>query len=168
MKKTTGGQDIKFHSMEKAPLHIPDGKGGSFKTELTVFRSEEETQKYLWWHGDDPRGEPHNHPWDFSSKILHGGYTEDRWELNSSSELIKRTRIYRADGSLDGNENIVPKDTYHIVRDVLKGTVTHLTCGPAREDNEWGYIDIENSEYTRAESDKDFFSELCELNPHLK
>lgn len=67
------------------PLHIPDGKGEAFKTELVLERSEERTVKIQWWYADDPRKDPHNHPWSFQSEILSGGYTEDRWTFDKET-----------------------------------------------------------------------------------
>ena len=159
---TTGGQPLINKPFEAPPIHIPDDNGGAFKTELAVMRSPEKTVKYLWWHGDDPRKTPHNHPWAFSSEILSGGYTEDRYTL-IDGEVVKETLSHVA-----GDVNTVPANVFHVVYDVLEGTTTKLTCGEASEGNSWGYLDIESGKYTEAEKDPEFFAKLQAINPHMR
>jgi len=159
---TTGGLPLLHNNLTSPPIHIPDEKGGAFKTELTLFRTPEATEKILWWHGDDPRTEPHNHPWDFVSEILFGGYTEDRYWVEDGT-LRTETITYRV-----GDKNTILKKHFHVVRDVLPGTFTNLKCGKATPGNEWGYLDLNTLEYTKAKKDPDFFALLQELNPHLR
>lgn len=132
---TTGGFALQNDHLESPPSHIPDGKGGAYKTELVLYRSPERTEKIIWWYKNDPRPEPHNHPWRFESTILSGGYTEDRWWIDESKELQKRTTIYRSD---EININVVETDVFHVVRDVQPKTTTKLLCGQASEGNSWG------------------------------
>ena len=144
------------------PLHVPDGKGGAFKTELTTVRTPERTEKYVWWHAGDPRTTPHNHPWPFVSEILAGGYTEDRYQV-VEGQIVKATCVYRA-----GDHNDCPADVYHVVRDVLPNTVTHLVCGQQSEGAVWGYLDIETGQIEPAPRDPNFLAELHAINPHLR
>ena len=162
MKTTTGGQALDNMAFEAPPIHIPDDNGGAFKTELAVLRSPEKTIKYLWWHGDDPRSTPHNHPWDFQSEILSGGYTEDRYWVTDRG-VQKTTLIHRK-----GDINTVPTNVFHVVYDVVKGTSTKLVCGKASENNSWGYLNIKDGSYTEAEKDPDFFAKLQAINPHMR
>lgn len=168
MKTTLGGLPIEGKYLQLTPTHIPDGKGGAYKTELPLIRSKEKTEKIIWWHEDDPRSEPHNHPWRFESNILSGGYTEHRWWQESDPEGYglswkSDTRTYRK-----GDINIVESDVYHVIVDVLPETVTHLVCGEASEGNTWGYLDLDTLEHVPATKDPDFFNQLVEINPHLK
>lgn len=149
--------------LETPPYHVPDGRGGAYKTELALFRSPERTEKILWWHADDPRSEPHNHPWRFESTILSGGYSEHRWWLDENGELQTETCTYRA-----GDINVVERHIFHVVFDVQPKTVTQLLCGPATEGNRWGYLDLATKTYTDAESDPQFLADLRALNPHLR
>jgi len=159
---TLGGLPIAAANLQFPPVHIPDGKGGAYKTELALFRSPERTEKIIWWHSSDPRAEPHNHPWPFVSTILYGGYTEDRW-WKENGVWRESSRQYRA-----GEKNDVASDVFHNVREVLPGTVTHLVCGAASEGNLWGYISTDTKEYVDAERDPAFVDALRAINPYLK
>lgn len=161
-KLTTGGFALTNDMLESPPSHIPNDNGGAYKTELALLRSPERTEKIIWWHEDDPREIPHNHPWDFESTILCGGYTEHRWWLEDG-KVVKDTTIYR-----QGDVNIVPKNVYHVVVDVLPNTTTKLICGKANEGNSWGYLDLETLEHREAEKDPKFFDKLCAINPHMR
>lgn len=172
-KRTSGGQQLRHGYYESPPIHIPDGKGGSYKTELVLFRSEEATEKLLWWYADDPRQQPHNHPWYFESTILEGGYTEDRYRIDDGSAdpshgpiALHSTVTYGV-----GDVNVVPVDVYHNVRDVMPGTRTHMRCGPAIEGNSWYYLDTATLELTpweEASSDVPFIDQLRSINPHMR
>lgn len=164
MKKTATtktGQSLTSMAFEEPPIHVPDEKGGAYKTELAVLKSPEKTIKYIWWHGGDPRSTPHNHPWEFTSTILSGGYTEDRYKV-VGGKVEKETITHVA-----GGENHVPSDVFHVVYDVLKGTSTRLVCGQASEGNSWGYLDVNTGDYTEAEKDPAFFEKLKAINPHM-
>lgn len=163
---TTGGQPLLAANLSTPPIHIPNGKGGAYKTELALERTPERTLKILWWHEGDPRPEPHNHPWDFESSILHGGYTETRYWLEDGAVKTEQ-RTYRA-----GDVNRVPRSVFHVVTDVLPGTVTRLTCGPATPNNEWEYLDIMTGEVASARSakyaDSNYLTQMREINPHMR
>ena len=168
MNTTLGGLPAFSENLQAPPTHIPDGKGGAYKTELALFRSAERTEKIIWWYADDPRPEPHNHPWRFESTILSGGYTEDRWWLEWDETAYGRlwmhdTRTYRA-----GDVNIVEANVFHVVRDVQPHTVTRLLCGQASPGNVWGYLDLESKAYSDAERDPNFLQWMREINPHLR
>lgn len=162
MKLTLGGFPVSSEYLQSVPVHIPDDKGGSYRTELVLYRSADYTEKILWWHSDDPRKEPHNHPWWFESSILSGGYTESRYWLENG-ELKFEEKTYRA-----GDVNIVPANVYHVVYDVQPQTVTHLRCGVAREDNAWGYLNLETLEHIAAKKEVNFWNSMVAINPHLK
>lgn len=159
---TTSGLALSHKTMSAPPVHIPDGKGGAFKTELTVARSPEYTEKYLWWYADDPRPEYHNHPWPFESTILSGGYTEHRVWIEDG-RLRRETRNYR-----EGDVNQVNAGVYHVVVNVLPGTATHLICGKASEGNAWGYLDLETLEHNPAKKEEGFMEKMQAINPHLR
>lgn len=160
---TSGGFALQHAMLTVPPVHIPDGHGGAYKTELVIERSPERTIKILWWYADDPRPEPHCHPWDFTSEILHGGYTEDRYRI-VDGEIEHDVETHGA-----GSFNHVPRFVFHNVRDVLPGTVTRLTCGPAVPGNEWCYLDLETGEtIPSAMLNVGFVDWSRDLNPHLR
>jgi len=174
---TTGGQPLQSAQLESPPIHIPDGKGGAYKTELAIERTPDKTVKILWWHSDDPRPEPHNHPWPFKSEILSGGYSETRYWVEETAEethfphagrVVKtETKTYRA-----GDINDMPANVFHVVHDVQPKTVTRLTCGKAAPNNEWGYLDTQTGVYISARdpkfADNEFLDKLRAINPHMR
>ena len=115
MSKTIGtGNPLAHADFAVPPLHIPDGEGGAYKTELVLERSTFRVVKLQWWHAPDPRREPHNHPWlsidkdgveyQFKSEILAGGYTETRHYLDGTTT----THTYR-----QGDVNVCLGGTFH-------------------------------------------------------
>lgn len=57
---------------------------------------------------DGPDSEPHDHAqWGFWSTILKGGYTEERFSLDGSSEMIRREQGHRF--------YVAPDDIHRIV-----------------------------------------------------
>jgi hypothetical protein len=158
--KTLGGLDAINGLLLAPPVHIPDEKGGAYKTELSLIRTMDRAEKIIWWHGSDPRTEPHNHPWPFESSILSGGYTEHRW-WKENGVWKTDTVIYRA-----GNINKVDSNVFHVVVNVQPETVTHVVCGK-NNDNKWGYLDL-NLEYIPAKPEAKFREALLSLNPHLR
>jgi hypothetical protein len=166
LNETLGGLIILPGMWMNPPTHIPVGDGSkkSYKTELRVSGSPERTEKFIWWHDDDPRGKPHNHPWEsFESTILSGGYTDHRWTLHNGGSITYEYLILVKD-----QVNTVPNNVFHLVTDVLPGTVTHLICGKSAPDNEWGYLDLNNSSYEKAVKTEEYFNQMVEINPHLK
>ena len=168
MTDTTLGTDNPLAHADLAvpPLHIPDGKGGCYKTELVLERSEKCVVKIHWWHAPDPRRDPHNHPWEFfKSTILSGGYTETRYwqsvDADSFAIVKSVTLIYRV-----GDVNHLPRGVYHTVDSVQPGTVTRMETGPLVEGGDWGYLI--DGEYVPAEKDPEFFGRLCAINPHKR
>jgi hypothetical protein len=143
------------------PRQIPNSKGEPFKTELVVARSLNYTQKYNWWHLPDDDRLPHNHPWPFMSRILYGGYTEMRYWLEGG-EVKREERTYR-----QGDWNDMPTKMFHVVTEVLPGTVTQMDCYEANEGNRWGYLDPTTGVYAEAEKEPDFMERLWKLNPFL-
>tara|TARA_R110000822_G_scaffold59108_2_gene147680 strand:- start:372 stop:929 length:558 start_codon:yes stop_codon:yes gene_type:complete len=170
--KTIGtGNPLEHADFALPPLHIPDGKGGCYKTELVLERSKEKVVKIHWWHGPDPRRDPHNHPWPFKSTILSGGYTETRYHNIGDTDILSygvatNTRTYRA-----GDVNDMPASVFHTVGEVLPGTVTRMETGPIVEGGDWGYLI--KGKYVSAKDDvvyqnSNFFGELCAINPHKR
>ncbi len=46
------------------------------------------------------RDDPHDHPWDFVSYCVSGGYTEVRWTYNPDLSRFEQSVNYRNEGSL--------------------------------------------------------------------
>jgi hypothetical protein len=164
MQTTTGGAPLILNApmMTQCPKVIPDKNGKPLRTEVLVQRSPDLTIKYHYWHGSDPLDTPpHNHPWNFSSEILQGAYTEQIWWVENG-EVKTETRTYNA-----GNVNTNTTDTYHLIVSVEPGTVSKMTCGQASEGNSWGWLDIKTGEHMQATLDPDFLTKLKALNPWM-
>lgn len=138
---TSTGGSLRTKAFASAPIHVPnagdhDKPRHSFKSELTLLRDPNVgTKKLMWWYGADPRSDPHDHPFDFRSAILSGGYTEERWYIKDGI-WVREVVEYTA-----GNVNLVPANVYHNVIEVAPDTVTFLDCGRSRVGNKWGYLD---------------------------
>lgn len=161
--KTTAGLELSHAPFEKPPLHIPNAKGQPYKTELVEVRSPELTIKWNFWHFPDDDRAPHNHPWDFKSTIVHGGYTEKRYWLDEVDGLKTEEKEYKVGDVAD-----VPRGVYHRVIAVLPGTVTRMVCGPAAPGNDWGYLDLTTWQHVKAGPDPDFMTRLRANNQFLK
>ena len=161
---TSTGQAQNAELFNIVPIHAPNMKGGSYKTELTVVASKERTVKLTWWHAPDPRREPHTHPWPFVSTILSGGYTESVYALGENGVEFVETRTYKA-----GDQNHFPlfddagRRLAHTVDSVEPGTRTLMVCGESI--NQWGHF--VDGQYNTTPN-PDFFKNLCEINPHRR
>lgn len=163
MTTTSGGFPLSHEFLTMPPIHIPDLRGGAYKTELVISRSNEYTEKYIWWHADDPREDFHNHPWStFTSEILSGGYTQEAIWRDVNGVVKSQIDSFRA-----GDFNMVAREVYHRVYDVLPNTVTHLKCGETLDNGQWDYMNPDNGE-TFPIVDPTFRERLEALNPHLR
>lgn len=160
--KTTSGLDLVHATLAKPPLNIPNALGIAYKTELVVERSEQCTVKINWWHGPDDDRAPHNHPWTFISDIKSGGYTERRWTKDSKGLWVVTEHSYKA-----GDSNRMPDTVFHMVIHVEPNTTSIMLCGPAKPNNEWGYLDKDGN-YEKAQPDPNFISRLKAINPFMK
>ena len=160
------GNPLAHADLAVPPLHIPDGEGGCYKTELVLERSEERVVKIHWWHAADPRRDPHSHPWPFKSTILSGGYTETRYWFDEEADghISSSQRTYR-----EGDVNDLPLGMFHTVDSVMPGTVTRMECGPLVEGGDWGYL-IDDAYVSVKDADRDpnFLKHLRDLNPHKR
>jgi hypothetical protein len=168
---TSTGLPLGALGLSSPPLHIPNGGDGAnarhaYKSELILMRDLYlGTKKIMWWHDRDPRDTPHNHPWDFRSAILSGGYTEQRyWTERPGGEIKHDVREYKA-----GDFNLVPANVFHSVTKVLPGTVTYLDCGATRPGGDWGYLDLGSGKYIpfKEMTPGNFIDIFRQLNTHL-
>ncbi len=70
-----------------------------------------------WSGGERFAGSTHDHRYGFASKILSGGYTEQRWPGRLPGRAVRRDYTV-------GEVNVVDADTVHRVASVLPGTMT--------------------------------------------
>jgi hypothetical protein len=155
-----------FTSQESWTL-VPDPDGHAYKGELVLRREESGTRKINLWlapdlrEGDTPK--PHNHPWEFTSHILSGGYTEQRYTLRDGT-TITESRTHTA-----GSSNHVPPDVYHEVTEITEPgrTLTLMLCGAGRQGS-WSYLDPETGRTYANEPDPGFRDRLIALNPRMR
>ena len=80
----------------------------------------------------DSDRDPHDHPWDFRSLLLRGGYDEDVY-MRIPPKHVNVTN-YRRAPALGKRE----AETIHQITRVLPGTFTLLLTGPYRR--QWGFL----------------------------
>lgn len=127
---------------------IPGRDGAPYKAESRRDGEQPGTlERFTVWISDDPRDDPHTHPWPFVSRILTGGYTESRYRKGADGEWREvGVFTWRA-----GDVVEVPAGDAHVVFHVLPGTTTHmligkLTAGP----QDWGHL-VDSDDGTRLE-----------------
>lgn len=165
---TSLGASLTSSYFASTPIAVPVMVGENpttvFKRELVLERNpSKRTIKLMEWLSDDPREKPHDHPFEFDSKILEGGYEEEVFWLENG-EVKTEMRSYKK-----GDINRFRHGFFHNVRSVEKGTATLLLCGPSRPGNPWGYLDINTGNYVPHQQEgpanaKEFF---MAANPHL-
>ncbi|MFE3381669.1 hypothetical protein [Streptomyces anulatus] len=149
---------------------IPDGTGRLSKAELTLLDTREHTVKINLWYAPDIRDAngrpaPHSHPWPFTSQILTGGYSEDRYTLSSTGIQANLGCEHT-----QGQVNKVDRDLYHEVTALHAGpgaTITLMMCGRG-ERGSWGHFDPATGTVTPPERDPLFPQRLRTLNPHRR
>ncbi|MBY8868705.1 hypothetical protein [Streptomyces sennicomposti] len=147
---------------------VPDGSGQLSKAELTLTEDRDRTVKINVWYAPDIRGAdgapcPHSHPWPFESKILLGGYTEDRYILDGSQVRAETGREH-----VQGTANLVGRDLYHEVAELHTApgaTMTLMLCGRG-ERGAWGHLDPATGTVAPPQRDPLFPARLRALNPH--
>jgi len=148
-------------------LLIPDERCFGYKAELVLLRTTEATVKTNLWMGPDLRSgetpKPHNHPWEFTSHILRGGYAESRYE-NRGTRIVAGTVSHG-----EGGANEVPLSTFHEVTEIYESgaTLTLMVCGPGVK-GDWGYLDPYTGNFVPVPPDPDFKLRLTQLNPRLR
>lgn len=173
---TSSGGPLEHAQWGAPPQHLPDGKGGTFRSQLVIFRSLERTEKINWWHGLEPRRDPHSHPWSFESTILAGGYTEQRWEIDDKLDVGYIGEFtYKV-----GDVVRVPHGQFHLVTAVEPGTVTHMRCGPVKMGGRWHYMTGHNRNPNAPDGvfrqvtledpagDPNYIENLRAINPYLR
>lgn len=140
---------------------IPDESGACYKAELTLVNTIEQTIRINQWFLPDLRGgqapKPHNHPWAFTSHILAGGYSEDRYDAGAAVPVEH----------VAGGTNVVPRDLYHEVTEIHDRTLSLMVCGRGLRGT-WGYLDLDTGCHRPAEPDPHFSARFAALNPHLR
>ena len=187
---TSAGFPLHAGMFESPPIAIPNRAGDAYKIEQVVERSPERTVKLVWWFGPDDDRDPHSHPWAFDSEILAGGYTSVTYWLAAANPTIDagcgdygggpeyeaasgtrlpgapvvrcEERIVRA-----GDRVHYPLHEFHLVKDVLPGTRTRMTCGTARPGNQWDYLDPRTGRVYpyQEQPDATFVERMMALNP---
>lgn len=58
-------------------------------------------------------------------------------------------------------------EEFHLISDVLPGTVTRMTCGALKNGGEWRLMNPDTGETWAAQPDPAFRAALNAINPHL-
>lgn len=86
---------------------------------------------YIARPDEDP--DPHDHPWNFLSVRLKGGYTERIWHYRTPCEEGVEDRTNNAPGI-----GYRPAETVHQITSVKPNTFTLVITGPWKRD--WGFL----------------------------
>lgn len=148
-----------------------------------------QTVKLNIWRSPDLRKDgaplPHNHPWPFFSRVLRGGYAEDRYEVrrNRNKILVDPHTAWDVEGTdvtqnvahLAGETNDLPLTTFHEVTEIFEPgqTLSLMNCDLGRKEG-WGHLEDDgkgNLVYVPnklGELDTRFMPRMLELNPHRR
>ncbi|MFJ9420655.1 hypothetical protein [Streptomyces sp. NPDC101249] len=146
---------------------IPEKDGRLAKAELVLREDPDRTVKINLWFLPDLRDtlpRPHSHPWDFSARILSGGYAETRYTASDGQVSVENVE-HGASAT-----NLVGRQVFHEVTALHShpgGTVTLMTCGPGIRGS-WGYLNPDTGRRTPPASDPGFPARLKALNPHQR
>jgi hypothetical protein len=98
------------------------------------------------------RGDPHDHPWGFTTHILSGGYVEEIYTCEASGVWI-RTTIAR----LPGTAHHVPATRIHRIVDLLTPECwTMILPGPWERESRFWRFPVEGGALSRAWHETDF------------
>ena len=111
--------------------------GGLYLRKLYLLRTPWFQWTIHWIRKADPGRDLHDHPSDFASVILRGGYIEERptgWDLDDADRWIPRTErtYHKAPTILYRNA-----EALHRIASVDAGTVTMVLWG--RKRRKWGF-----------------------------
>jgi len=145
---------------------IPGLDGAPYKAESRRDGEEPGTlERFSVWIFNDPRDDPHTHPWPFTSRILTGGYSERRYRKGPDGEWREiGVYVHRAGAVVE-----MPAGDAHVVFDVKEGTTTHMLIGKLIAGaQDWGHL-VEDEDGTRlgyvpVQPDAAFKSRLDVLN----
>lgn len=154
--------NYEYKSVDWALLRYMDIEDATRRTHvylrrLIIFKTPLCAIYVHWIYVPDSDRDPHNHPMDFISVVLKGGYEEKRWISNHDIpvggiptvgvKFMKRTRgLFTA--ALTRRANF-----HSITRLHDNPTVTLLFCGPRSKDG-WGFMTpegfVHQKEYRRS------------------
>lgn len=81
----------------------------------------------------DEDRDPHDHPFNFWSFVVRGGYSERLWRIGSIPKPWQaRTKTWRA-----GSLHRMGIDQSHMIDSLLPGTITLVLAG--RKQKDWGF-----------------------------
>ena len=90
---------------------------------------------------------PHDHPWDFKSRILEGSYTHSRFIPNPTTGLLEECRKLREEGDED---TILATDIHRIIIDKVRSMdeideAPLTVCLMQKRKRVWGFIHPDSS-----------------------
>ncbi len=170
--------DVEFDGLRwyKAEMQIKHGAPYHQTVKLNVWRSPDLRK--------DGAPIPHNHPWPFISRVLRGGYAEDRYEVRRNRNKILVAPLKKWDvGGVDVNRathfarqfNELSLTTFHEVTEIFEPgqTLSLMNCDLGRKEG-WGHLEDDgkgNLVYVPnklGELDTRFMPRMLELNPHRR
>jgi len=86
----------------------------------------------------DPQPDPHDHPWNFLSIVLAGGYTEQIWQQENAA----RWRVYQRRWLVGTAHRMMAEGVAHRIVSCEPHTLTLVLRG--KRSREWGFWTINN------------------------
>lgn len=132
--KLASNRSARWAFMERFEIPNYDGPG-NYLTRLRIVQTPWCAIYLHRFDGPDPRPTLHDHPWNFTSVVLRGGYIERRldpmtMEVNES-HMVRRVNRVRA------------RDSHSIMRLLRVPTWTLMLVG--RRQRTWGYLEPETA-----------------------
>lgn len=96
---------------------------------------------YLHWiYQPDEDRDPHDHPFNFWSLVVRGGYTERVWRVSPGRHMLhNRDHGYTEQWWRRFSWHKMDQEHAHMIRTLTPGTITLVFCGPKNENSHWGF-----------------------------
>jgi hypothetical protein len=122
---------VNWSFMRIMDIEDQENPGYVYLRRLIVFKTPWCGIYVHWIYTPDGQRDPHNHPMNFWSFVLLGGYTEHRYKISHRALIGRR----RSQGSI---ARTTTEDFHRIVRLWRTPTITILLTG--RRAQEWGFL----------------------------
>lgn len=133
-RRVTGPRSPRWAFMQKTTIPCQDGLDY-----LVRWRIVQTPLFAIYLHDllePDTDRDPHDHPFDFISIILRGGYTERVWPEIREAVIGLHELIY-VRRWLPGSVHKMTMEKAHMITRVRPGTKSLILCGPRRRN--WGF-----------------------------
>jgi hypothetical protein len=86
----------------------------------------------------DEDRDPHDHPFNFWSFIIRGGYTERLWDIVPGAYKSTALRPAKKNWGVLSFHKMGQRQA-HMISQLIPGTITLVFCGPKTGNGRWGF-----------------------------